>query len=302
MFRYDTMLLQIIERVFCVKSYMKDLSGYLTVTEFSDYTGYGRSTVYRMIDNNVLSVNDDKNIRKMDALKVKTSKLREDGHYFFNLTTLAHMSALEYNLSHGNTLSKSELLEETVWLHKLYNVHKKASLVEISDYVRNEILNILIMILKESSTYVHVADESSYFDIDSAQFLIDERYDNYKHFFTCFGYKDNEKTLINDDVDNTMKRCAKEIYNKAFEVGDTCMFYGLLYAVLNFKSLTTPEKEEKYPYFGNISEDVCIDILDDIILNLMSRLSYSNVNILKMSSKLYDLVELTLRVHLDGLE
>lgn len=281
-----------------MKSYMKDLSGYLTVTEFSDYTGYGRSTVYRMIDNNVLSVNDDKNIRKMDALKVKTSKLREDGHYFFNLTTLAHMSALEYNLSHGNTLSETELMEETVWLRKLYNVHKKASLVEISDYVRNEILNILIMILKESNTYVHVTGESFYFNIDSAQFLIDERYDNYKHFIKCFGNIDNKKTLINEDVDGKMKRCAQEVYDKRFEVDDTCMFYGLLSAVLNFKSVTTSEKEEKDPYFSI----VCDDVLDDIILNLMSRLSYSNVNILKISSKLYDLVELTLRVHLDGLE
>ena len=114
-----------------MKTYMKDLNGYLTVTDFSDYTGYGRSTVYRMIDNNVLSVNDDKNIRKMDALKVKTSKLRENGHYFFNLTTLAHMSALEYNLAHGNVLSETELLEEMSWLYKLYIEHQKATLDEI---------------------------------------------------------------------------------------------------------------------------------------------------------------------------
>lgn len=281
-----------------MKSYMKDLRGYLTVTEFSDYTGYGRSTVYRMIDNNVLSVNDDKNIRKIDALKVKTSKLREDGHYFFNLTTLAHMSALEYNLSHGNTLSETELLEEIAWLRKLYNVHKKASLVEISDYVRNEILNILIMILKESNTYVHVTGESTYFDVNSGQFLIDQRYSDYKDFIKYFGIMDNEKTLINDDVDSIMKKCAQEIYDARFDVDNTCMFYGLLYAVLNFKSVTTSEKEEKDPYFSI----VCDDVLDDIILNLMSRLSYSNVNILKISSKLYDLVELTLRVHLDGLE
>lgn len=281
-----------------MKSYMKDLNGYLTVTDFSDYTGYGRSTVYRMIDNNVLSVNDDKNIRKMDALKVKTSKLRENGHYFFNLTTLAHMSALEYNLAHGNVLSETELLEEMSWLYKLYIEHQKATLDEILEYVRNEILNILIMILKESITNAYISGESPIFNLDSATFVVDQRYGDYKMFIKYFGIMDNQKTLITDDIDNYMKKCAQEIYDKRFEVDDTCMLYGLLYAVLNFKLVTTAEKEEKDPYFSI----VCDNVLEDIILNLMRRLSYSNVNILKISSKLYDLAELTLRVHLDGLE
>lgn len=281
-----------------MKSYMNDLNGYLTVTDFSDYTGYGRSTVYRMIDNNVLEVNDNKNIRKIDALKVKTSKLREDGHYFFNLTTLAHMSGLEYNLSHGLSLSESELLDEIVWLHKLYTIHQNATLVEILKHVRNEILSILIMILKESDTNVTVSTESSFLNSQNSMFTVDEGYTNYKEFVRSFGVMDKEKPFIDIKTDNIMKKCAQEVYDKRFEVDDTCMFYGLVSAVLNFKSVTTPEKEEKDPYFSI----VCNDVLDDIISSLMNHLLCSNVNILKISSKLYDLIELTLRVHLDGLE
>ena len=261
------------------------MNGEMSVLAFSEYTGVSRSTIYRMIDSGKLVANDNGSLKVIDALKFKTRPLMQNNNALFTLESLVSISNKEHQLSHGHALNMNEILATVVELFRLYMNNSEATLPDVKRYVVSELFDIIQMILDRGYT----------FDMGPYEEFVFKRDSEYKYFLHLKPlFKSYESYLLKHyDENNETYLQIKDVLENHFKRDD-----GLIFICL-FKAL-----KFYYPYINkdnkildreyNKSCEIMLDMLENHIKGS------NQVNMLRLNMKLYDLIELTLCIHLDG--
>lgn len=260
------------------------MTGEMSVLAFSEYTGVSRSTTYRMIDSGKLVANDNGSLKVIDALKFKTRELMQNNHTLFTFDSLSKISNIEHQLSHGHALNMNELISTIVDLFELYLYHNKATLPDVNKHVMTELFNITEMIL----------DHGYDFDNDFIE-LYDTKQQQYSIYFTPifkayqsyllrhYGKEDRTYLIIND------------LLLKGLDVDDRFLFIWL-FKTLKWFHLNIDKASDSLKVDYHKSFSIMLDMLDNNIRGS------NQVNMLRLNTRLYDLIELTLCIHLDGVK
>lgn len=263
------------------------MNGEMSVLAFSEYTGVSRSTTYRMIDNGKLVANDNGSLKVIDALKFKTRELMQNNHTLFTFDSLSKISNIERQLSHGHALNMNEILVTVVELFRLYMNNSEATLPDVKRHVVSELFDIIQMILDRGYTF----DMGSY---DEFVFKRDFKYKYVLHLKPLFKsyesyllkhYGENNETYlqIKDVLENDFKR-------------DEGLIFICLFKALKFHYPYVDKDNKILDREYNKSCEIMLDMLENHIKGS------NQVNILRLNTRLYDLIELTLCIHLDGVK
>lgn len=258
------------------------MTGEMSVLAFSEYTGVSRSTTYRMIDSGKLVANDNGSLRVIDALKFKTRELMQNNHTLFTFDSLSKISNIEHQLSHGHALNMNELISTIVDLFRLYINHSNAILPDVKKHVISELFNITQMILDRGYNFDN--DFIELYDTKQQQYLVylSPLFEPYKSYLLKhYGEKDRTYLIINN------------ILIHDFDVDDRVIFIGLFKTLEWYYSNVDNNNSDLNEYYYK-SFSIMLNMLDNNVQGS------NKVNILRLSTRLYDLIELTLCIHLDG--
>ena len=264
------------------------MNGEMSVLAFSEYTGVSRSTTYRMIDSGKLVANDNGSLKVIDALKFKTRELMQNNYTLFTFDSLSKISNIEHQLSHGHALNMNELISTIVDLFELYLYHNKATLPDVNKHVMTELFNITEMILDHG--YDFVSGSTNSYGNKQQQYLmpIIPLFEVYKSYLLKH-YGENDRTYL----------IINNVLLKSLDIDDVIDNQPIFIAL--FKTL-----KWFYLNIDNVSESLKFDYQKsfNIMLSMLNNnIRGSNqVNMLRLNTRLYDLIELTLCIHLDGVK